>query len=107
MPARILIDAIGSHEPQPACHMTVDGVGVLVDLTGLPGPLSDPLVTMIEWGPFGDNFTPAGRISRRSMNNATSLIEVVKFTDLSFLVAYLAAYQVRLAEALGPRPVKP
>lgn len=100
-PANIYIDAVGAHEPQPCCHMRVDGVGVCVNLSGLPGPLADPLVTLIEWGPFGDNYTQAGRISRRSMNNATSLIETIKFSDLSFLSAYLDAYRARVAEALG------
>lgn len=100
MPANILIDAIGDHDPAH-CHMTVDGVGVLVNLADLPGPLKDPMVTHIEWGPFGDNYAPAGKISRRSMNNATSLIEIVKFNDISFLEAYLAAYKVRLREALS------
>lgn len=100
MSARIFIDAVGNHTP-PFCHVTVDGIGVLVDLAGIPGPLSDALVVSVEWGPFGVNYTPAGRISRRSMNNATSLIEIVPFTDISILSGYLAAYKVRLAEAMG------
>lgn len=100
MPRNILIDAVGEHDP-PHCHMVVDGVGVLVDLSDLAGPLTDPLVTKIEWGPFGKDFTQAGRISRRSQNNATSLIEVKDFSNLEILGPYLAAYQKRLAEALG------
>lgn len=100
MPKNIFIDAAGEHIP-PHCHMKVDGVGVLVDLSDIPGPLSDALVTTVEWGPFGENYTPGGRISRKVMNNASSQIEVVKFADVAVLGAYLAAYEKRLAEALG------
>jgi hypothetical protein len=100
MVARVFIDAVGNHEPQH-CHVTVDGVGTLVDLSDLPGPLSDPLVVSVEWGPFGPNYTAAGKINRRSQNNATSLIEVRPFADFAILGPYLAAYKKRLAEAHG------
>jgi hypothetical protein len=100
MVSRIEIDTVGDHKPKH-CHMRVDGVGVLVDLAGIAGPAMDPFVEKIEWGPFGENYTQAGRIYRRSQSNASSLVEIKPFSDIGMLGPYLEAYKKRLAEALG------
>jgi len=74
----------------------VDGVGTLVDLAGLPGPLTDPNVIAVEWGFFGQNYTEGGMISRRSANNASSLVERVPFSDIGMIGHYLTAYKRRI-----------
>jgi hypothetical protein len=91
------IDAVGDHDPA-WCHMIVDRVGCLVDLSDIAGPLTDPKVTRIQWGPYRPDRSEVGLIYRKSSNNATSMTEVITFSDRAAIGLYLAAYQARMAE---------
>lgn len=95
------IDAIGQHTDsmgRPRCHMIVDRKGCLVDLANIAGPLTDPKVFCVQWGPYGVDGKEIGRILRKNSNNATSLTEIVVFTDKAALGPYLAAHKVQWSE---------
>lgn len=99
---RIEIDAVGEHTDHTGarrCRMVVDHHGRLLDLSGLPGPLADPAVASIQWGPFGPNGEDMGRIFVRQANNAGSMLEVRVFSDFVKLKPYLDAFKAAAASS--------
>lgn len=97
---KIEIDAAGDHTDHAGkrmCHMVVDRIGCLVDLTGVHGPLDDPNVLLIKWGPYGKESEDMGYLIRRSSNNVTERLDSQPFTQLAMLQGYLAAFNAKLA----------
>lgn len=95
---RVEID--GSQAHCDACgranlhYMTVDGHGLLLDLSKIEGTLVDPTITRVTWGrKLGDNF--GGSIWRQGESKPQP------FSDSELLAPYLNAWRLRRDELLG------
>jgi hypothetical protein len=97
---RLMIDRSGAHEApelgERPCHMVVDGSGCLVDLSAVSGPLQDPDVIKLDWGPILQFGREAGRIFRKPPGFPIAQVQV--FTDKATLKPYLRAFQKRMAK---------
>lgn len=101
---RISINASGAHEDATlgrCCYMVVDNHGVLVDLKGLPGPLSNPDVLGIEWGMISDEGQEYGYLTRSSGTAAAPAVRAEKISGIEVLQPYIAAYNARMAQVGG------
>jgi hypothetical protein len=110
---KVSVDCEGRHDPSWH-YVVVDGHGVLVDLTGLGGPVGEPGVARIEWDdqipvlfPAGvDRATgkpfqaqPAGKVWRRPPG--TSQVMATGFTDGSQIAPYVEAWRRQIAKVRG------
>lgn len=93
---RVLISAEGDHDPKGQHYMVVDGVGFLIDLSGVQGTLADPTILKTEWGPtiIGGEQRQGGNIFRKDGGRQP-------FFDEGLLKPYLDAYKARKAKLMG------